>query len=154
MFNDQYSEQALSDLGANNQNAEQDSKSFDTTPSETLRRPAVRRWGQTNEPPQLEWLVDQLIQKNALNTIAGEPGVGKTRMAAHIAVRVATGEPFLSHKVTQGPVLYLDFDDNETLPRNWVERVANGINAKFDDLPLYYWTPSQGVDTSHGITKQ
>lgn len=103
------------------------------------RASRVKRWGNTAKPANPEWIINQLILKGAVNNVAGEPGVGKTRMAAHLAAHIVVGEPFLGRKVRQGPVLYLNFDDSEVLPRMWTERAIRGLDKELSDVPLFYW---------------
>jgi hypothetical protein len=145
---------APNNSASNNQNTRQNNDLLNATPSAKPRPSQIRRWGETVKPPEVEWLVDQLILKGALNTIAGEPGVGKTRMAIHIAGNVVTGSSFAGHATAKGPVVYLDFDDNETLPRTWMERVANGLGVNFSDLPIYYWSLPSKADSSKGLLNE
>ena len=90
--------------------------------------------------------------KGAVNALAGEPGVGKTRMVSHLAASVASGHDFLDRQVLHGPVLYLNFDDGQILPRMWVTRSASGLGFKFNDLPLFYFDPSENTDTTAKIS--
>jgi hypothetical protein len=109
------------------------------------------RWAETPAPPPVSWLVDGLFQLRTVNSLVGEPGVGKTRMAAHVAVSVAAGEFFLGRRTTPAAVLYLNFDDGEILPRQWTVRAARGLGCSTHDLPLYYWEPKNGVQKSRGL---
>ncbi|CAA9251054.1 MAG: hypothetical protein AVDCRST_MAG93-1757 [uncultured Chloroflexia bacterium] len=83
-----------------------------------------------------------MFQADAANYIAGEPGVGKSWIMCDLAVSVATGTPFLGRLTQQGPVLVINFDDAETLPRQYAERTARKRGYEFDDLPLHYWEPN------------
>ena len=58
------------------------------------------------EPPQ--WLVKDHIPKNALSTLYGPPGVGKTFVALDMALSIATGVPFSDEfPVDEGHVVYI-----------------------------------------------
>lgn len=101
----------------------------------------IEIWGKTRHPPPPEWMVHHLLQDNAENLLAGEPGVGKSWIVADLAVSVASGTRFIDRNTRQGPVLIVNFDDAEALPRLWAERACKARGYTFDDLPLYYWQP-------------
>jgi RecA-family ATPase len=104
----------------------------------------IRKWGERDKPAPVQWLVHHLIQDNAENLLAGEPGVGKSWISGDLAVAVATGSTFLERHTQQGPVLIINFDDpSESLPRMFAERAARGREYDFGDLPLYYWQPEE-----------
>lgn len=98
------------------------------------------------EPP-VGWVVKDLIQTNALNILAGEPGVGKTSIVTYIAACVAAGLPVLGRPTMAGNVLFVNFDDPSALPREQAEMSARGVG--FDDLGdlgIYYWKPADDLD--------
>jgi hypothetical protein len=99
------------------------------------------KWGETKRPDPPEWLVENLIQYNAENAIAGEPGAGKSWLMADLLVSVATGTPFLGRRTKQGAGMYINFDDSEAMPRTWAERTCRQLGYDFTELPLYYWQP-------------
>jgi hypothetical protein len=101
----------------------------------------LEKWGRTKKPAPVTWAVHHLLQNDAPNYIAGEPGVGKSWIMCDLAVSVATGTPFLERQAQQGPVLIINFDDTETLPRQYAERTARARHYAFADLPIYYWEP-------------
>jgi hypothetical protein len=101
----------------------------------------LEKWGGTKKPAPVTWAVHHMLQADAPNYIAGEPGVGKSWIMCDLAVSVATGTPFLGRQTQQGPVLIINFDDTETLPRQYAERTARARHYAFADLPIYYWEP-------------
>lgn len=104
----------------------------------------IRRWAERDEPPPVQWLVHNLIQDNAENLIAGEPGVGKSWISGDLAVSIATGTQFLGRYTSQGPVLIINLDDpSESLPRMFTKRSAKGRGYDFGELPIYYWQPEE-----------
>ena len=109
-----------------------------TAPKELFNPP---RWGETAPPEDVRWLIQELIQLRTVNSIAGDPGVGKTRVAIQMAAAVATGTDFAGRWTTPAAALYLNFDDSATLPRFWVERAARGRGHNLTHLPLYYYDP-------------
>lgn len=121
-----------------------DLSSNNTTPTRGEAQPGIRRWGERARPPDVQWLAHHLIQDNAENLIAGEPGVGKSWISGDLAVAVATGSPFLDRHTQQGAVLIINFDDpSESLPRMFAERSARGRSYSFDELDIYYWQPEE-----------
>lgn len=102
---------------------------------------ALRDWGSTPEPAPIEFVVDNMFPGDANTYIAGEGGVGKTWLAADLAVSVATGEDFLQRSTRKGPVLIINFDDTESLPRRFAERTACARGYAFKGLPISYWEP-------------
>lgn len=58
-------------------------------------------------PPPMP-LIEGLIPKNEFTLLTGQPKVGKSTFAAHLAYSVATGEPFFDREVRQqGAVIYI-----------------------------------------------
>src|SRR3990172_10741375 len=57
------------------------------------------------EPPQLEWCVQDLFAQPSLNVLVGDPGSKKTLLAIDLAVSVALGKPWLHRPVNPCPVL-------------------------------------------------
>jgi hypothetical protein len=106
------------------------------------KTPLVQRWGERPQPAPPEWLVENLLQDRADNILAGEPGVGKSWLMADLAVCVATGTRFLDRETQQGDVLIINFDDSESLPRQWAEWTARAKGYDLQDLPLHYYQPN------------
>jgi len=108
------------------------------------RTTTIQRWGDRERPNPVQWLVHHLIQDNADNLIAGEPGVGKSWISGDLAVAIATGSSFLDRPTVQGPVVVINFDDpSESLPRMFAEFSARGREYEFHELPLFYWQPDE-----------
>ena len=110
-------------------------------------KPKLARWGEQAKPGPPRWIVPGLILAEALNTIGGEPGVGKSRIAAHLAATISAGHPFLGFETEQSPVLVLNFDDpSASLHRQWFEAAAAGLGLSSEDidrLPTYYLDADQ-----------
>lgn len=49
---------------------------------------------------EMEWVVEGLIPKNQITILAGDGGIGKTSVWAHIAARLSTGQPLFFEKET------------------------------------------------------
>jgi hypothetical protein len=70
----------------------------------------------------------------------GPGGYGKGWLAVAIAVCVAAGLPFAGLRTRQGPVLYLDWEDDEDTFRERVHMICAGLSVPVDPdtLPLDY----------------
>lgn len=51
-----------------------------------------------------EWVFQELLTKNGIGTIAGEPGVGKTQLSNLLGIACASGQPFLTWHNSSGPL--------------------------------------------------
>jgi len=57
------------------------------------------------------FLIGGLIPQRTISVVAGDSGIGKSPLLYQAAICVAAGVPFLGRNVSQGPVLYLDFEN-------------------------------------------
>ena len=57
------------------------------------------------------YLVEGLIPTRSVDIVVGDSGIGKTPLMYQLAMCVAAGITFLGHKVQQGRVLYLDYEN-------------------------------------------
>ena len=70
----------------------------------------------TQEPPPVDWLVDNLIVRGASHILMGEPGIGKSWLTMALCLGVVRGTEWLSHPVLhKGRVLYADEENAEGL---------------------------------------
>src|SRR6185295_4279849 len=93
------------------------------------------------------FLIPDLIQKDAINTIVADGGGGKSYLALAIATALVTGQFMIPRlrPLEQGPVLYMDFewDVREHARRLWqitrglgMEERPKGISHLSFDKPL------------------
>lgn len=79
----------------------------------------VSRWSPldlTQEPPPVDWLVDNLIVRGASHILMGEPGIGKSWLTMALCLGVVRGTDWLGQEVLhQGRVLYVDEENAEGL---------------------------------------
>lgn len=79
-------------------------------------------------PP--EFLIDGLIETDCLGLIFGDPGCGKSFIAADIALSVATGEPFHGRPTKQGAVFFIAGEGHSGLARRfhaWAKHRGRGL---------------------------
>ena len=79
-------------------------------------------------PP--EFLIDGLIETDTLGVVFGDPGCGKSFIAADIALSVATGEPFHGRPTKQGAVFFIAGEGHSGLARRfhaWARHRGRGL---------------------------
>jgi AAA domain len=60
-----------------------------------------------HELPDIDWLVEDLLQESTISIMSGNGGVGKTFIALDFALHIAHGIPWQGKRVKQGSVLYI-----------------------------------------------
>jgi hypothetical protein len=65
-------------------------------------------------PDYTEWLVPDILTANELFLLAAGPRAGKSLLAMTLAKAVAEGSEFLGRPTTQGRVVYVCLEDNDT----------------------------------------
>jgi len=63
--------------------------------------------------PPRQWLIQPWIAKGDIALLAGSAGVGKSTLAASMAISLAAGAPWLSYPTHETPVLYVDEEAGE-----------------------------------------
>ena len=71
----------------------------------------------TQEPPEIRWLVQDMICMGDVHLVIGDPGIGKSWITMGLALAVAGKRAeYLGHQVaTHGDVLYVDEENPEDL---------------------------------------
>lgn len=105
------------------QEIEQEPEGFD--PSTVLRTGADLM--SLNIP--IEWAVEGVIAKNAVNLFYARGGMGKSTLSAQIAAAVATGEPFLGIQTAQMPVIYIDFENSLAVLSERLKKIGGYENG-------------------------
>lgn len=98
-------------------------------------------------PPRYH--VAPLLLERAPTVLYGPGGHGKGWLAASLAVHTALGHAWLGRAIQQGPVLYLDWEDDAAAFRYRVEALLRGLDqpAPVSALPVYYWAQSRPLPT-------
>lgn len=65
------------------------------------------------KPPAVEFTIEKWMQQGKVGLLAAEGGAGKTTLALHMGVCIATGMPFMGQRVKQGPFVLLSRDDDQ-----------------------------------------
>lgn len=99
------------------------------------------------ELPEPPWTVDGVL--GGLGLLWGEAGVGKSFVACSLAAAVATGRPWLGHRVTEGPVVYIAGEGGAPSVARRLDAALAALRFDPDDgTPLWIITP--GVDMVAG----
>jgi len=98
----------------------------------TERRPVGRQ----------AWVVQDVVPAGHVSLLYGAPGLGKSTVAAHLALHVATGRSWLGYAVPAGgmPVLYVDGELDAAVFRRRVAALAAGLGLPGGRPPrnVYY----------------
>lgn len=89
-----------------------------------------------NLPPP-SWLIADFLPANRLSVVYGEFGSAKSFLALDWALRIATGQPWMGHTVTQGTVAYIAGEGIGGLGkrlRAW--KAHNGVSGSTGNLWL------------------
>lgn len=66
-----------------------------------------------NNLPEPNWLVEDLINRDALTMLSGQGGIGKSMLLMQLAVALTSATPFLGYRVNQHHrVIYLNAEDS------------------------------------------
>lgn len=83
-----------------------------------------------------EFLIADLIETDGLGLIFGDPGCGKSFLAADLALCVASGADFHGREVMQGPVLFIAGEGHNGLARRFAAwSKERGVPLK--GLPMF-----------------
>lgn len=88
---------------------------------------------------EVEWLIPGLrLPVGGSCLIAGPPGIGKSFLALHAAISVASGDDFLRHYPTRrGPVVFVDEESSPTALNARQHLLRNGSGLGFEPLPMW-----------------
>lgn len=86
---------------------------------------------------EIEWLIPGLrLPVGGSCLIAGPPGIGKSFLALHAAISVASGDDFLRHYPTkQGPVVYIDEESSAQAFNLRQYLLRNGNEQQVETIP-------------------
>lgn len=91
------------------------------------------------QPPEQQWLVEQLWLATGVGILGGAPKVCKTYLAAELSVAVATGTRALGRFAAPlpGPVLFYGAEDSTAALRTRFEGLAAVRCVEIKQMPLY-----------------
>lgn len=91
------------------------------------------------------WTVGGVL--GGLGLLWGEAGVGKSFVAVSMAASVATGRPWLGHRVTEGPVVYVAGEGGALGVSRRLDAAVTALRCcDPEDGPVPLWIVTPGVD--------
>jgi putative DNA primase/helicase len=84
-------------------------------------------------------VIDPIIPGRSLGMIVGDSGLGKSPLLYQAAMCVAAGIPFLDFPVTQGPVIYFDFENGLGQVNMILEKMRQHLNLPKVPDELHLW---------------
>jgi hypothetical protein len=94
--------------------------------------------------PPINSVIEDFIDEGTVNMLFGESGDGKSYSMMWAAICIAAGIPFLGKNVKQGPVLYIDEENNESIFKTRMHKVIDGMDGD-QSLPFFF-TSLAGFD--------
>jgi AAA domain len=95
----------------------------------------------TEPDTKVEWVVDDLLPAGGFATLTAKPKVGKSTLARHLALSIATGRPFLGRSTAQGAVIYLALEEK----RSEVRKHFRAMGATGEE-EIYIYTATAPAD--------
>jgi len=98
------------------------------------------------------WTVSGVLE--GLGLLWGEAGVGKSFVACSLAASVATGRPWLGHRVTEGPVVYVAGEGGAAGVARRLDAAVLALRCcDPEDGPTPLWIVTPGVEMVAGPTE-
>jgi AAA domain len=103
--------------------------------------------------PPREWAVPDLIPCDTVTMLSGDGGVGKSSLAAQLAVAFATDTEWLSLKPKSGPVVFVSAEDDQDELHRRIASIADSEGIDLADLHDLHIVPLAGRDAVMGATE-
>lgn len=96
----------------------------------------------TTEPPPVAWVAKDLVVREGVTLLSGEPGVGKSMLGMTLGVSVASGTTFLSEPTEAGVVMYVDAENG----RAEAHRRIRAMGLELEDASKFHYLVSAEHD--------
>jgi hypothetical protein len=115
---------------------------YSITPASKRRGPKpfpIRHVTEVEQAPEQPWMIEQLWFAAGVGILGGQPKLGKTFVAAELAMAVAGGSAAFGRFATQlsGPVLFYGPEDGSPALRRRFEALAMKRGSVLSELPIY-----------------
>lgn len=102
------------------------------------------------EPEPKQYVIAGMLPKDYVTNLYADSGQGKSYLAMLMSFNIVTGTPFLGHEVSEGSVLYLDWELDSGMQRiRWGE-VARGHGLELPPPGLMYRRMTKSLLASLG----
>lgn len=86
------------------------------------------------EPPPREWIIESMIPRSCNVLFSSHGGAGKTQLALHMAVCIASGKPFFGQPTTQSTVVALFAEDDADELHRRLVNVCAALGVSLADV--------------------
>jgi len=123
-----------------------------TSPASELQGPEpfpIRHVAEIEQAAEQPWMIEQLWFASGVGILGGQPKLGKTFVAAELAMAVAgAGSAFGRYRAHEtGPVLFYGPEDGSPALRRRFEDLARAHDRDVAELPIYVLdVPQLGLD--------
>ena len=99
----------------------------------------IRHVTEVEQAPEQPWMIEQLWFAAGVGILGGQPKLGKTFVAAELALAVAAGRAAFGRFAThhQGPVLFYGPEDGSAALRERFEALALARDSALAEVPIY-----------------
>jgi hypothetical protein len=91
-----------------------------------------------NTPKEKDYLIKNMLPKNAVIQLLSPPANFKSIFALSIAVHIANGKDFLGFKTKKHNVAYLDKENNRQIIADRMKKICKGLNLKRKKFPTTF----------------
>ena len=103
--------------------------------------------------PPREWAVPSLIPFDTVTMLSGDGGVGKSLLAAQLAVAFASGSEWVGLQPERGPVVFVSAEDDRDELHRRVATIAESEGVDLADLYDLHIVPLAGLNAVMGATE-
>lgn len=96
----------------------------------------------THDPPEIDWIVEGVLESNGTAMIYGDSGIGKTFLALHLACCIGSGRRWFKCRTRKSKVLYLDGENGDGL----MHRRSRMIDPEGEADVTYFSFPAVSLE--------
>jgi RecA-family ATPase len=101
------------------------------------------------------YLIEDFTLKPSINILVGDSGLGKSALAAQMAMCVASGIPFFGHTIEEpGMVIYCDAEAQPATMQPMLQALSKHL--KLDKVPSNFmlWNPNWNINNKEVVITQ
>jgi len=102
-----------------------------------------------NSKIEVEWIIEDLLERGGLGMVAGSPGVGKTQLTLQLGISCALGIPFLGWAIPRPlKVVFLSLEMSQVALKRFLDTISTGYDQKQQDIlneNLQLVTPGEAI---------